>query len=198
MKKKNSTKIFIAIIVTFVLFVFLYYKYTIYKPLQNKQAGVDMTTSSWKQYKNLEGKYSFKCPSDWEFDDMQVDYNAMIKIYKCTKAYEVTKYEFIDGIVLSVGFVPLDVEEKNKTYADNKVEVIKNQPDYQSYTINGFKTWVLMSGYNRSTKFSFTARKRTPEGYFEITASADGDTHTDQYYKDLVDSVIGSFQELNK
>ena len=202
--KHTKNKGFILPTILFVVILLLasYFAYNYYSNRSDDnleivdEKNVEKIYEGWNTYTNNDGKFSFSCPSDWTYDT-QMDYDAMIKTSSCTKAYQVSKYEFSDGIIVSVGFVPFDVEAQNKTYADNKIGVIMNQPDYQNYTNNGFENYVSMSGNNRAVKFDLNARKTTSNGYYEITAQGYGETQTDQYYKDLADKIVASFKQLN-
>lgn len=148
--------------------------------------------NNWTTYTDVSKAYSFKCPSNWTYDNKQVDYNSKVKINKCILENEVSKYEFIDGIIVKIGFIPDEVAASEEMYAKNIGEVIQNQDNYQTYTMNGFDVWMSLA--NDSHTLKMVARKTVNGGFYEIAADAAGNMVSDEQYKSDLDMMMNSFK----
>jgi len=161
------------------------------------QAPVNQTGSSvgLKSYSDNAGKFSFKCPEDWEFTSNK-DYGKSADFFECAKMF-FGPGGFEDGVAVNFGFVPKEVYEtyevEGKKESDSKIGAVKNQENAQVYANNLFNGWISMK--NGQHTFSLVAFREAEGGYYEVRAEAAGSFRTDSYFKNLADSMIGSFEE---
>jgi hypothetical protein len=160
-----------------------------------KSVGQAVPSSGPQTYGDNAGRFSFKCPGDWESASNK-DYGESADFFECAKIFS-GQYGFEDGIAVNLGFVPKEIYEtyevKGKKEAESKLESIKAQDNAQAYSNNLFNGWISMKSGQHT--LSLVAFREAENGYYEVRVEAAGSIRTDSYFKGLADSIIASFEE---
>ena len=140
-------------------------------------------------------KFSYTCPVDWTLGTNK-NYNGQVDLSECSKIYS-GKMSFDDGIDMTFGYVPQTVADSidgatGQKYADTILNQVKNETNAQSYTNNNFTGY--LSGQTNTHTLALIARYPVAGGYYEVSATAMGNTQTSQQYEQMVNDVISTFK----
>ncbi len=138
--------------------------------------------------------FSYVCPTDWTLGENK-NYNGEVNLSECSMIYS-GQYSFDDGVDLTFGYVPQTVADNidatGQKYSDTILSQVKNEDNAKPYTNGDFTGWISMA--NNAHTLALVARYPVDGGYYEVTATAMGDTKTDQEYKEMIDDIISTFQ----
>lgn len=134
------------------------------------------------------------CP-DWRTRYPNKDYNGRVDISECSQSYTSGTLSFDDGVRITFGFVPQDVAQNVKVgeelYSTIIADNIKNESNVKPYFYSGFAGWISME--NPKHTLSIVARSARPDGYYEITADAQGHKYTDKQFQKMIEDIINTF-----
>lgn len=138
--------------------------------------------------------FSYVCPEDWTLGKNK-NYNGEVDLSECSMIYS-GQMSFDDGVDITFGYVPQNIADSIDTtgqkYSDTILNQVKNQDNVEAYTNGNFVGYI--SNKNEQHTLALVARYEVEGGYYEVVASAMGDTKTDTQYKKMVDDIISTFQ----
>lgn len=138
--------------------------------------------------------FTYVCPDDWTLGENK-NYNGEVNLSECSMIYS-GQYSFDDGVDLTFGYVPQTVADSidatGQKYSDTILNQVKNEDNAKSYSNGDFTGWISMA--NSAHTLALVARYPVDGGYYEVTATAMGDTKTDQEYKTMIDDIISTFE----
>lgn len=169
------------------------YTATVTTSATSSATSTSTSTTAGQTFSNT--KFTYICPSDWTLGTNK-NYNGQVELSECAKIYSGTM-SFDDGIDINIGYVPQTVADSidnatGQKYADTILNQVKNETNAQTYTNNNFSGFVSMQ--TNAHTLALVARYPVSGGYYEVTATAMGNTKTSQQYEQMVNDIVSTFK----